>query len=408
LSGHAAELLAFSLPGKCNRARRLWNSQTPRRLPRFEYLVNDPTCAWTPIMTTTIARQQPSTPSGQAADSGTAGTNDPVPVLIRLPDLSEALASAETSQVSPTAERNLKFQTPLAPATPPSATAAVVHRPDEARNTIVDASIPEQDGQSTPAKSPAMASGVAAPWSRFPVPRPVVHTAVAVGLLGILILAYLAIVGGGDSSREVAGDKPAGIDALDSSFTHDHSTVHEDESPDAHGAPLLPAESQKATSSPPSAATAVELSDLEAPAASTTDVKDKEEIEAPSFPEPPVENPPAAADRSLQEPEQGADEPGDVRQPGIPFGPPQEDLPEAPAAADFANSGSVDQPSAGSYPVTNPATFQYPADYHERLGFQTEASPGQPSSPRTDGSGDYGWQPSTARLQPRIDPPPIR
>ena len=61
-----------------------------------------------------------------------------------------------------------------------------------------------------------------------------------------------------------------------------------------------------------------------------------------------------------------------------------------------------------NYPATLPSTYQYPSDYERSLsnaqrGFHEEShrSTDQQSS-------IYGWQPSTVRLQPRIEPPPIR
>jgi hypothetical protein len=81
----------------------------------------------------------------------------------------------------------------------------------------------------------------------------------------------------------------------------------------------------------------------------------------------------------------------------------------------YSNSPVADGPAPDAnqtfdspqYPSTNPASFQYPATYHELLNGansrevnRATAWPGQ-----TD---VYGQQPSTARLQPRMDAPPIR
>jgi hypothetical protein len=69
------------------------------------------------------------------------------------------------------------------------------------------------------------------------------------------------------------------------------------------------------------------------------------------------------------------------------------------------------------YPDTNPTTFQYPVDYHLRLPSQTrapargidETGTGGPAfNGPADGAAANGWQPNTARLQPRIEPPPVR
>ncbi|TVS11574.1 MAG: hypothetical protein EA424_23630 [Planctomycetaceae bacterium] len=60
------------------------------------------------------------------------------------------------------------------------------------------------------------------------------------------------------------------------------------------------------------------------------------------------------------------------------------------------------------YPLTDPSTYQYPSRYENLLGnaakgIQDEGYP--MSNPQTS---IYGWYPSTVRLQPRIEPPPIR
>jgi hypothetical protein len=63
------------------------------------------------------------------------------------------------------------------------------------------------------------------------------------------------------------------------------------------------------------------------------------------------------------------------------------------------------------YPVTNPSTFQYPEAYHTRLLVSPDWNDNRTTSPASERRSEYGeqdWQPSTARLQPRIQPPPIR
>jgi hypothetical protein len=73
-------------------------------------------------------------------------------------------------------------------------------------------------------------------------------------------------------------------------------------------------------------------------------------------------------------------------------------------AGPAANRSATSQPD---YPATNPASYQYPADYHERL-LSPPGTYGSPqNSPWSGGAGD-SQRPSTARLQPRIEPPPIR
>jgi len=78
-------------------------------------------------------------------------------------------------------------------------------------------------------------------------------------------------------------------------------------------------------------------------------------------------------------------------------------------------------PSAATqytYPETDPATFQYPPDYHLRLRGRgepptrpfRETGGGGPrfNGPATNATMAGGGPPSTARLQPPIEPPPVR
>jgi hypothetical protein len=65
-------------------------------------------------------------------------------------------------------------------------------------------------------------------------------------------------------------------------------------------------------------------------------------------------------------------------------------------------------PDQRHYPFTDPSTYQYPSRYEQLLinalhGVHEESHPSTNSS-----TSIYGWQPNTVRLQPRIEPPPIR
>lgn len=72
------------------------------------------------------------------------------------------------------------------------------------------------------------------------------------------------------------------------------------------------------------------------------------------------------------------------------------------------DEGMGPKPDSLTYPLTDPSTYQYPSRYENLLsnaanGLQDEGFP--MSNPQTS---IYGWHPSTVRLQPRIEPPPIR
>lgn len=72
------------------------------------------------------------------------------------------------------------------------------------------------------------------------------------------------------------------------------------------------------------------------------------------------------------------------------------------------DEGRGPTPDQLTYLLTDPSTYQYPSRYENLLsnaakGIQDESYP--MSHPQTS---IYGWHPSTVRLQPRIEPPPIR
>ena len=78
--------------------------------------------------------------------------------------------------------------------------------------------------------------------------------------------------------------------------------------------------------------------------------------------------------------------------------------------------GAVGGPSRGaespvvrrSYPVTNPASYQYPSDYH-RLFFFSSPDPADATGvPSRETHSIYETPSDTARLQPQIEPPPRR
>jgi hypothetical protein len=61
-----------------------------------------------------------------------------------------------------------------------------------------------------------------------------------------------------------------------------------------------------------------------------------------------------------------------------------------------------------SYPTTEPATYQYPSRYEQLFAGTQQGPQTESHATSNDQSSIYGWQPNTARLQPRIEPPPIR
>ncbi len=64
--------------------------------------------------------------------------------------------------------------------------------------------------------------------------------------------------------------------------------------------------------------------------------------------------------------------------------------------------------SRQNYPVTAPSTYQYPSEYERLLSSALRGLHEESHMSSDQQSSIYGWQPSTVRLQPRIEPPPIR
>ena len=70
--------------------------------------------------------------------------------------------------------------------------------------------------------------------------------------------------------------------------------------------------------------------------------------------------------------------------------------------------GSREDLAQRSYPTTEPATYQYPSRYEQLFAGTPQGPQAESHATSNDQSSIYGWQPNTARLQPRIEPPPIR
>lgn len=73
-----------------------------------------------------------------------------------------------------------------------------------------------------------------------------------------------------------------------------------------------------------------------------------------------------------------------------------------------ANAIAAPSPPSPNYPATDPATYQYPTSYQDL--FQPAAADAHMAAGRArqDRGSVYPWQPNTARLQPQIEPPPLR
>jgi hypothetical protein len=416
-------------------------------------------------MTTDFARK-PADPSAHSPGGQASGAQAvQIPVLIRLPDLTEILAAAQ---------RRAAPHPGTPPVTPSPDTARVPSKPQSA----VGAQIPNSPEAPSATPAPGMVdrtrSFADSHWLDFRLPASVVRGAVAASLIAVFVVAYLLIVGGGDTSQELAGgdgvapgepaaatagddqpvDQPVQIDGSAASQAAPSSTALPP-ADDPQGevparqemvkrallkqaiAKQAAAESQK-----PSSDTAVATGAAQPPAQydeaqiqpltagpgraeqsgfaadpAPTNIQ-QTEFASPAASEQPLaeqaEREPAADERS------GAAE--DSRPAGFSNEVPGEVASETNEPAGGTPVGGfypgppVDQ-SAGRaaetlsnsapYPVTNPASFQYPANYHELLQ-GTLVPRANHYAPWSDGANGQAQPPSTARLQPRIDPPPLR
>jgi hypothetical protein len=252
-------------------------------------------------------------------------------------------------------------------------------------------------------------------WSPPQIPRPVRHAGILVGVVGLVVACYL-VVNGNRSEEQPSSAEPTELvendplsppeDPLRMSMLpllppapggteerseRDQTPIglpipFQQRSPDSTAATPLVAE----TTTPSESLKPAEESEADAPRVAEVPVIGEDAPDASAAPE--SENTaPAAAEPNTTEvvaaPDAG------------------QDSPAAPEAT--SEQESVDEAVVITYPTTNPATFQYPADYHLRLA--PNQQPGlRQTEPSPEGGSLYQWPANTARLQPRIEPPPIR
>lgn len=356
---------------------------------------------------TTAKTRRPGTTAGpqrgaSAKKSGKA--REPIPVLIRLPELRIEPETKADGLIPPEDEAS-RVAIPLL-ATPA----------DSLRPPAAHAELSRPDAAAIAGGEPALAA-VPSPvwhrpsWSEFRLPRWAVHGGIALGLIAVLVVAYFAIAG-----RSTKSDTTLTEDRMTSPADQPPSTVPPvvlSAPPGPVAEPAAPGRAGKEPEAAKQAEPAGTLLELQAEAAgSNLSQPPQQAAEAVGSP------PPAAVQAQTSSTPQAV----------IPQGPaltaaaadaPRADTPaEAPPPADAdsrsplaagapAGEGGVagDVPR---YPVTNPATFQYPPEYHLRLQKQTRGGASLNTGAASGGAGQDDWQPSTARLQPRIEPPPVR
>lgn len=241
--------------------------------------------------------------------------------------------------------------------------------------------------------------------------RAVLQGAIAVALIGTFITVYVLIVDGrgSDAGDEITGDQGA------IGFPENESSIEQSEPGDFAIVP------------PISGAEPAEQSfDGTLPKDETPGFQN-----APTTPRSPLVGTARATGR-LTEGDQQSATPHSSRQVGVgpqdavsgsqPSALPNQERKGGSAGAEkmsppgYPSTGLSlpDQPENApsyKYPVTKPSTYQYPKDYHTRLRGVADLNDARGTSSVSDrrsGYGGNGGQPSTARLQPSIQPPSYR
>lgn len=353
--------------------------------------------------------------------------SEAIPVLIRLPRLVTEPEPGEGCYPAED-EAEIRATIPLQGRVPDPAPSLPV--PNEVRTTT------DSNAFSKPTGADFLRQTLAprtATWLSFRFPRWVIRAGIAAGLIAVFVLAFSAIRGPSENSDKVAESDAAdtmlvpGIPALETSPVPLAMPSVPSTAPTP---PMAVAAEAKAptpgapTKGDPGIANQAEELTAGIPASPAVPQPEvNQNAPAPGAPQPPLpplpESPASTRDAAPVDPA-----------PAIPAaaGPPiTAELDAAEAVRAEANLPLTSEPAAAEpptpaglqrYPETNPTTFQYPPDYHLRLRSQTrapargidETGAGRPgfNGPTTNAAAANGWQPNTARLQPRIEPPPIR
>jgi hypothetical protein len=327
--------------------------------------------------------------------------------LIRLPELHlEAEPTADNEFSEDGARATIPLMAAPLESGPPPDSQADVSRPDASAAV---------SGEPAAATGMPPAGRRLPPWSEFRVPRSALHGGLALGLVAILVIAFLAISGGSPKPGPTLADgEMAPVVTLPAASTAD---VLPPGLPAPPGVPAPPAPEAAAGA----AASASPVKDVakqeEAPIEDSPKATAAGGGDAQPSPGGTVESAEssAAPARTPSQPKETA--PQDRTGTAAPApGPDSSSKPNAPAGIGSGSSLTSEAPAgdagaAGevySYPVTNPTTFQYPPDYHERLRPHARSMELQNAWPAPSGAGTYDRPPSTARLQPPIEPPPMR
>lgn len=343
--------------------------------------------------------------------SETSDATDSVAVLIRLPDLSEpelkektltAVAGSIVLDDMAVAEEETAVQQPASEGVGDHVAGASVSSADEE----LDASPPGEEPTDTEV----------ATWGAFTLPRPVKQLAGVLALVGLFIAAYFAIVGGGGSVDENNGELPGAQAPVE--WAGPSTSTETPEPIDISAAPVLEGDQQELFVDTPAGDT--ESGVLEP--MDTEEAKEAPPLTVDSGPSI-VLDPVDEKTDLVESPSDGGSwnrddslgnfaidmghgqeqqEPPDVSTR------PDDRLDGTDQGAETLPVGQTVDATPSQYPTTDPSKYQYPKNYHLMFQASSDTSNmhGPSSTPRERSI--YEQYPDTARLNPPIDPPPIR
>jgi hypothetical protein len=369
-------------------------------------------------------------------------TGNPIPVLIRLPDLATATISEQAGS-EPECATQPSLPSP--------------HDEGGAGNAGSSQSITKDGSNATTSRLPIAErpKGKAATgWSEFRLPSWLVRASVALALIAVFVVAYMVIVGGG-GSEETAADKPAASGAKSQASAGSREVATEEDSalgidfdsftpreaqtpagakpasakqPAARAKKSAAKSKQRPETNPAAGTAEPRVANVQGPAtgsqparATTRPIAEEEDVadsvQQTEFKTPansstgqsaPAEDHPASQQGQTQRPPGAGNEPAATRPKDAAAGSLREDSssvqPLTSGNVEAATNQTADSETV--YPVTNPTSYLYPADYHERLVSRADAQGSPRNSPWSGGTTEYDRGTSTARLRPRIEPPP--
>jgi hypothetical protein len=345
-------------------------------------------------MTNAFARQQTKLAGARRgqrdSQGGTGDGPNEFAVLIRLPDLNESRNKEKATETTVLIEQDGNPPTAPEPADQPS----VEEQPSERGRETVDSDVDERG----PVESEAQGARDKPPkYADTTVLRAVLQGAIAVALIGTFITVYVLIV---DSGGSGTAEEPGG------------------EITDGQGTAELPRGEFSIERS--------ESADIAVVSPLVDDVYNRKSV-GPNAPHErnsggaarsPIDGSQAGTLNSTEQVEVGPENALSNRQQ---FGPPnrghegdssrlEKRMIENSHCSDSSPPGQTVNEPAYKYPVTHPSTFQYPENYHTRLLDSPHPNGNREVLPASGQRGEYGEydRHRSARLQPRMQPPPMR